>query len=107
MTDILYRNITIDEAAIVDFCRQWEIVELALFGSVLRDDFSSNSDVDVLFKKRDNMRHTLDELISMKAELETVFGRNVDIVPKKVIEADPNYLRRQAILNVAEVIYAE
>ena len=100
-------HIPIAYSEIAAFCARWKIVELALFGSVLREDFSPASDIDVLFVRRGNQRHTWTELVKMKAELEQLFKRPVDLIPKKAVEEDSNYLRRNAILSSAQVIYAE
>ena len=88
---------------IADFCRRWKIAELALFGSVLRDDFGPASDVDVLITFMD--RKALVDREAMRRELEALFGRKVDLVYRRVIEHDENYLLRKAILNSAWVIY--
>ena len=88
-----------------EFCRRWQIVELALFGSVLRGDFSPDSDIDVLVSFAEGAGHSLFELEDMESELKGIFGREVDLVTRRGIESSPNYLRRNAILGSAEVIY--
>ena len=88
-----------------DFCRRWQIVELALFGSVLRDDFGPDSNVDVLVSFAEGAGHSLFELDDMESELKEIFGREVDLVTRRGIESSPNYLRRNAILGSAETIY--
>ena len=88
------------------FCKRWQITELALFGSVLRDDFGPESDVDVLVEFEEGARHSLFELDDMELELEEIFGREVDLVSRRGVEASRNYIRRKAILDSAETIYA-
>ena len=88
-----------------DFCQRWQISELALFGSVLRDDFGPDSDVDVLVSFAEDARHSLFDLDDMESELKAIFGREVDLVTRRGIESSPNYLRRNVILESAEVIY--
>ena len=88
------------------FCQQWEIVELAFFGSVLRDDFGPDSDVDVLVRFHPETRHTLFDMVTMEEELKRILGRKVDLVSRRGIEMSRNYIRRKAILGSAEVIYA-
>ncbi|MBI5668290.1 MAG: nucleotidyltransferase family protein [Chloroflexi bacterium] len=100
-------NITILENQIKAFCQRWGISELALFGSVLRDDFSPDSDVDVLVTFKPGREPRFADLLKMEAELEMIFGRKVDLGEREVIEKDPNYVRRKAILKSAQVIYAE
>lgn len=99
-------RIEIPRGALATFCEKWQIVELSLFGSVLRDDFRPDSDVDVLVRFAPDAGHTLFDLVRMQDELRDLFGRDVDLVTKSAIEASRNYLRRKAILEAAEVIYA-
>lgn len=87
------------------FCVRWRIEELSLFGSVLRDNFRSDSDVDILVKFQPDAEPTLFDLVRMQDELQRLFGRTVDLVSRRGIEASRNYLRRNAILNSAEVVY--
>jgi predicted nucleotidyltransferase len=73
-------RIAIPGDRLAEFCRQWGIIELALFGSVLRDDFDDRSDVDVLLTFAPGSFHGIDEYIEMRDELEAMFGRRVDVV---------------------------
>ena len=91
---------------IAAFCKRWQVTELALFGSVLRDDFGPESDVDVLARFEEEARHTLFDLDRMEEELTTVFGRKVDLVSWQGVEQSQNYIRRKAILQSTETIYA-
>lgn len=88
------------------FCRRWQIVELSLFGSILRDDFRHDSDIDILVSFAPESRHTLFDMVRMKEELAIIFGREVDLVSRRGIESSRNYLRRNEILKSAEVLYA-
>ena len=90
---------------ITDFCERWQVTELALFGSALRDDFGPDSDVDVLVSFDEDAVRTLFDLSHMEEELESMFGRQVDLISRRGIEASRNHLRRRAILKSAEVIY--
>ena len=91
---------------ITAFCTKWRIKELALFGSVLRDDFCpETSDIDVLVTFAPDYRWTFDDAMQMQDELETLFGRKVDIMSKQSIEQSINWIRKQEILNSAQVIY--
>lgn len=96
-------KLPIDHDWIAGFCRRWRIQELALFGSVLRNDFRSDSDVDVLVTFEPNAPWTLWDLSRMRFELEELFGRRVDLVEKKALR---NPFRRQAILADQQVVYA-
>jgi hypothetical protein len=88
---------------IADFCRRWEIVEFSLFGSVLREDFGPDSDIDVLVTCADDARHTLFDGMHMKDELERIFGRKVDLLQERWVT---NPYRRRAVLRSKEVVYA-
>jgi uncharacterized protein len=98
--------IRIDENQLEAFCRRWQITELALFGSVLRGDFRADSDVDVLATFAEDYRYTLRDLMMMEDELRALFGRDVDLGDRQTVESDPNYIRRNMILNSLQVIYA-
>ena len=98
-------HIDIPQEEIAAFCKRWQVTELALFGSVLRDDFGPDSDVDVLVRFKEEARHTLFDLDRMEEELTTVFGRKVDLVSWRGVEQSQNYIRRKAILQSAETIY--
>ena len=96
-------HITPDPKRIEAFCRKWRVRELAIFGSALRDDFSPQSDVDVLVDLRPGHGLTLYDWLDMIEELKAIFGRNVDLVAKGGLK---NPLRRREILRSAEVVYA-
>jgi uncharacterized protein len=98
-------HILIDQFAISAFCRRWGLIELALFGSVLRDDFHPGSDVDVLATFDTGRRPTLDDLLAMQDELEALFGRQVDLMERSALEHDRNYLLRQHVLAHSEPVY--
>lgn len=99
-------RIAIPTEGIAAFCERWQVTELALFGSVLRDDFGPDSDIDVLVSFEDSARHTLLDLARMEEELKALFGREVDLVSRRGIERSSNQLRREAVLDTAEAIYA-
>ena len=92
---------------IEEFCNRWRIVEFALFGSVLREDFRADSDIDVLVTFAPDFQRSFTDTIQMREELEVLFGRKVDLIVKSAIARSENWLRRQNILESAEVIYAK
>lgn len=98
-------NIDIPKEKIADFCKKWQIVELSLFGSVLRDDFRPDSDVDVLVSFGPDARYGLFDVVHMQDELKEILGRNVDLVERKAVERSENYIRRKHILSSVETIY--
>ena len=81
------------------------MTELALFGSVLRDDFGPESDIDVLVSFDARARHTLFDMVEMEEELKAILGREVDLVSRRGIERSSNHLRREAILGSVEIIH--
>jgi len=89
--------------AIADFCHRWQVAELALFGSVLRDDFSSGSDVDVLVTFVPEARVSLFDFVEMQEELKRILKRKVDLVSKNGLR---NPFRRHEILNTRQIVYA-
>lgn len=99
-------QISIDYEKIAEFCQRWQITEFALFGSVLRDDFRPDSDIDVMVQFHPHARPTFCTLDEMEVELKTIFHRDVDLITRQGIETSRNYLRRQEIFSSALVIYA-
>lgn len=85
------------------FCRKWKVKEFSLFGSVLRDDFRPDSDVDALVDLLPDNGLDLFDWVDMIEELKEIFGRDVDLVDKAAIE---NPYRRHIILKSREVVYA-
>jgi predicted nucleotidyltransferase len=106
MSEVInYRGLKISRDKIAEFCRRWKITELALFGSVLRDDFRPDSDIDVLVTFAPDSTRRFYDLIDMKEELESMLARKVDLVEKRLVESSENYIRRRHILSHAETIY--
>jgi uncharacterized protein len=98
-------NIKIDRRRIAGFCRRWKIKEFALFGSVLRDDFRPDSDVDVLVDFAGDAHWTLLDIPQMQEELEAIIGRKVDLLTRRGVRQSRNPIRKRAILSSAEVVY--
>ena len=98
-------NIEIPKEKIADFCRKWKIVEISLFGSVLRDDFRPDSDVDLLVTFSPDAEWSLLDHMAMEEELSAICGRKVDLVSRRAIERSDNYIRRKAILETAQPYY--
>jgi len=97
-------NIDLPLEGIAQFCRRHDVAELSLFGSVLRDDFQPDSDVDVLVTFPAGHAMTPEKYLTMRAELSALFGgRDVDIVQKRLLT---NPFRRHDILTKRRVLYA-
>ena len=90
---------------ITSFCERWQVTQLDVFGSALREDFGPDSDIDLLVSFEDTARHTLFDMVRMEEELKKIFGREVDLVSRRGIEKSQNHLRREAILESAELFY--
>jgi hypothetical protein len=87
------------------FCEKWRIRELAVFGSILTDEFDDESDVDFMYTFEDDTRWDLFDLGAMQVDLTEMLGRNVDFVGRKGIERCDNPYKKKAILGNFEVIY--
>jgi predicted nucleotidyltransferase len=96
-------NLKVSKKKIGEFCKKHHIRKLSLFGSVLRDDFRSDSDVDVLVEFDPNHIPGLIRLAGMEFELSEILGCTVDIRTAQ----DLSRYFRQEVLHSAEVQYAE
>ncbi|HEY6321126.1 MAG TPA: nucleotidyltransferase family protein [Thermoanaerobaculia bacterium] len=96
-------KIQVPMADIEDFCRRWQVKELALFGSVLREDFTADSDIDVLVTFAPENRRSLFDIVDMQDELAALLRRNVDLVTRGGLR---NPYRRHEILTTRRVLYA-
>jgi len=99
-------KISIPDEKIKEFCRRWKISDLALFGSVLREDFRPDSDIDLFVRFLPETKYGLFDLVRMQDELKQIFGRQVDLVEWAAIAQSRNYIRRKEILGSLETIYA-
>ena len=88
---------------IEEFCVKYGVAELSLFGSVLREDFGPQSDIDLMLKFREGYGFTFENTPDIQDELELIFGRKVDVIEKGRIR---NPFRRRAIMNSYRVVYA-
>ena len=96
-------RVKVDRVALTEFCRRWRVRELSVFGSVLRDDFGPDSDVDFLASFEPDVPWDLWDLVTMRDELSVLTGREVDLVTRESLR---NPYRRQEILATREVIHA-
>jgi predicted nucleotidyltransferase len=93
----------VPQEKISNFCHRWNVVEFAFFGSVLRDDFNINSDIDVLVTFAKEAQISLFDLAQMQIELQEIFNRPVDILEKAALR---NPFRKRHILATAQVVYS-
>jgi uncharacterized protein len=96
-------NIDLNRERIEAFCRKWKIREFTLFGSVLRNDFRPDSDVDVMIVFESGVRPQIDDWLDMEDELTAIFGRRVDLVEKSRVI---NPFIQHQILRNHQVLYA-
>jgi len=94
--------ISIPKDDIADFCRRYNIREIRLFGSILREDFGAESDVDVLVEFEPDAQIGFIALGRMRRKLSAIFQRPVDLVPRDGLK--PHI--REAVLSSAQVVYA-
>lgn len=101
----LKSKISLPLESIAELCRRFGVTRLDVFGSVLRDDFQPESDVDFLVSF-DGPADLL-AFQDFHDELERLIGRRADLLGHKAVEGTPNYLLRRHILSTARPIYAK
>jgi len=89
------------------FCRRWRIRELAVFGSILRDDFRPDSDIDFLVSFHEGCKPLWPRILDLEDELAAIVTRPVDVIERRNVETSENYIKRQHILMSAETVYVE
>jgi predicted nucleotidyltransferase len=99
----VHANLCISKDQLAEFCDRWRVNEFALFGSVVREDFRPDSDIDVLVEFFPGAMLSLWDFVHMKSELEELLGRSVDLVKKGTIR---NPYRRASIERDVQVVYA-
>ena len=100
----LHPSLRLARGEIEAFCRKWKIAKLEIFGSALREDFSSASDVDFLYTLAPGAEVGW-EIAEMQEELSRIVGREVDLLSRHGVERSENWIRRPAILASARAIY--
>ncbi|MDX9972332.1 MAG: nucleotidyltransferase family protein [FCB group bacterium] len=96
-------NLRLDREALAGFCRKWQVRELSIFGSALREDFGPDSDLDFLISFEPGTTWDLFDLAAMQDELQAMYERPVDLVQKEALR---NPWRKREILKTREIIYA-
>jgi len=99
-------NLSLPQKNIAQFCQRWAIVELALFGSATRDDFTPDSDIDILVTFSPEAKWGLFDHVQMERELAKLLNRKVDLLTRRAVEKSHNWLLRREILDTAEIVYA-
>jgi predicted nucleotidyltransferase len=101
-----FQNLEFEPEAVGSLCRKWNISRLDLFGSALRDDFGPQSDIDLLVEFEPGAHVSLIDLDRAEMEFARVFGRRVELVSRRGIEASQNWIRRRNILDSAVMLFA-
>lgn len=97
-----FERLKVDRRALASLCAGFGVVELAAFGSVLREDFGDQSDVDLLVEFLPDRHPSLFDLLRLQHRLEDLIGREVDLVPKDGLKP----LVRDEVLSTARTVYA-
>lgn len=103
---MIAHGIDLNTPEIAAFCRRWKIRELRVFGSILRDDFRQDSDIDFLAEYNDDADWDLRDHMNMEDELAALLGREVDVLDREGVEASSNRFLKREILRSAERVYA-
>ena len=103
---VVASRVGLSRTTLSTFCDRWGVAEVALFGSVLRDDFQEGSDIDMLVRFTQEATPSLLSLVRMEAALGQLMGRRVHLVEREAVEQSRNHIRRKAILASARVIHA-
>ena len=99
-------KVPIPAERLAEYCRANGIARLDIFGSALRADFGPESDIDLLVEFEPDRKIGLFDFVRIEQEFSEIFGRKVDLVERRAVERSRNYIRRAAILESAETIYA-
>jgi predicted nucleotidyltransferase len=103
---MIAHGIDLNSEAIRDFCLKWKIRELSVFGSILREDFRPDSDVDFLADYEEGAGWDLFDHMDMEEELAGIVGRDVDLLTKYSVETSQNRFYKKEILSTAEPVFA-
>jgi len=99
-------KVPIQADRLAEYCRANGIKRLDVFGSALRADFGPESDIDLLVQFKPDRIPGLFDFVRIEQEVADLFGRKVDLISRTGVERSRNYIRRAAILESAETIYA-
>jgi len=96
---ITNRHIPVPEDRIRLFCVKWKVRNFRFYGSIMRDDFRPDSDIDVMVEFSSDAHTTFFDMSSMQDELETLFSRKVDLADRRSVDQSQNYIRRKGMLS--------
>jgi predicted nucleotidyltransferase len=98
-------RLSFEKESLAAFCARWKICRLELFGSVLREDFRPDSDIDLLVTFLPDAEWSLFDHVRMTSELAAILGRRIDLVSRRAVERSHNWIRRRAILDSSRPFY--
>ena len=101
----IWNRLNVEASELINFCQKNQILELSVFGSVLREDFKKTSYIDFLVVFDPQIKLSLMDLVGIQYELSELIGRKVDLVERRSIENSHNWIRRKNILEAATLIY--
>jgi hypothetical protein len=104
---MILHNIDLNTEEIHEFCRKWKVNELSVFGSLLRDDFRPDSDIDFHVDFEAGAEWDLFDHFDMEEELAAIVGRSVDLLDRGAIESSRNRLRKIEILSTLMPVYGK
>ena len=96
-------GISLSYSDIDDICSKYKIIELGVFGSSIREDFSESSDIDLLVTFKADAQVSLFDIMDLENELKKKLNRDIDVVEKAALR---NPYRRKNILDTSEIVYA-
>ena len=97
-------GIIVNYAEIAKLCKKYSVMELSIFGSSIRNDFTAKSDIDILVSFAEDAQISLFDIMDLENEFAQLLGRDVEILEVKAIK---NPIRRESILSTREIIYAD
>ena len=96
----------VDKDKLEHICLRFRVKELSLFGSSVRGEAGPESDVDLLVEFESDATPSLFDMVELREELVTLFGRQVDLVSKDALLSHHNLIRKKSILEKTEMLYA-
>ena len=100
------QGIQLDTSEVKEFCSKWKICELSVFGSILREDFRPDSEVDLLVQHEEDANWDLFDQIHMQDELTALIGRDLYILDQEGVESSNDHFLRTEIFTTLEQVYA-
>lgn len=96
---ITNRHQSVPEDVIRDFCRKWNLKSFRFYGSIMRDDFRPDSDIDVMVEFSPDAKPSFFDISTMQEELEALLCRKVDLADRRSVDRSENYIRRKGMLS--------